>query len=144
MSNDTVKQAIAITSKGQVMQVGLPKSADDEYSFIKNYIGATPEPWEVYLTELPEVVWSMPASPAYYEQPVNTIATMIIRAVYQNEVPLVHGNVLITGIGSSNGSVDGIAPENIKFILKYANSLKEFFETISAERAALWLDKKEK
>lgn len=126
-----IKQAIAITTKGQVMQVGLPRPADVEYDFIKKFIGATPEPWEVYLTEFPEIFWSMPASPEYYKQPINPVATMLIRGMYQNEVDAVRGNVLITGIGSSSGAVATIAPENMKKLLAQGEALKGFFDTIN-------------
>jgi hypothetical protein len=131
MNEQPIKQAIAITTKGQVMQVGLPRPADLEYDFIKKFIGETPEPWEVYLTEFPEIVWSMPESKKYYEQPINPVATMIIRSMYQNQVDAVRGNVLITGIGGSNGAVETIAPENMKKLLAQGYALKEFFNTIN-------------
>jgi hypothetical protein len=130
MTEQDIRQAIAITTGGQVMQVGLPRPANVAHDFIKSFIGS-PEPWEVYLTNIPEVVWSSKDDADYGLLPANPIATMIIRTIYQNQIDVVRGNVLITGIGTdSDKFVSTIDPNNLEFVLAYGNAVKDFLAKV--------------
>jgi hypothetical protein len=133
MTEQDIKQAIAITTKGQVMQVGLPRPAVVAHDFIKSFVVA-PEPWEVYLTASPEVIWSSKDDADYHSLPVNPIATMIIRTIYQNQVDVVRGNVLITGVGTdSDNFVSTVDAKNLAFILAYGEAVKTFLTAVESE-----------
>lgn len=133
MTEQTIKQAIAITTKGQVMQVGLPRPATVAHDFIKSFVVA-PEPWEVYLTNIPEVIWSSKDDANYHTLPANPIATMIIRTIYQNQIDVVRGNVLITGVGTdADNFVSTIDPQNLKFVLGYGEAVKNFLNAVEVE-----------
>lgn len=133
MNEQPIKQAIAITTNGQIMQVGLPRPANVAQDFIKSFVGS-PEPWEVYLTNIPEVVWSAKDDASYGSLPANPIATMVIRTIYQNQIDVVRGNVLITGVGTdSDNFVSSVDPNNLKFVMTYGDALKEFLTVVESQ-----------
>ena len=130
MTEQDIKQAIAITTNGQVMQVGLPRPANVAHDFIKSFV-INPEPWEVYLTNIPEIIWSGKGTLDYYELPPNPIATMLIRTIYKNQIDVMHGNVLITGIGTdSDNFVSTIDPNNLEFIMAYGKAVGDFLAKV--------------
>lgn len=133
MNEQPIKQAIAITTKGQVMQVGLPRPAIVAHNFINSLVVA-PEPWEVYLTNIPEVIWSSKDDADYNTLAINPIATMVIRTIYQNQVDVIRGNVLITGVGTDKDNfVSTIDPKNLEFVLAYGHAVKNFLSAVEVE-----------
>jgi len=127
---ETIKRAVAIKPNGQILDIGLPRPASEEYKFVQSFV-SSPEPWEVYLTDKPEIIWSSKDDAEYHSRPVNAVATMVIRTIYQNQIDPVRGNVLITGSGTDlDKFVSSLNPENLKFIMAYGNAVQGFLKEV--------------
>jgi hypothetical protein len=133
MSEQEIKQAIAIKPNGQILRIGLPRPAVDLNKFIHTFVPSA-EPWEVYLTDLPEVIWSCRDDAEYHNLPVNVVATMVIRTIYQNQIDPVRGNVLITGAGTDKDNfVSSVDPKNLEFIIGYGDALTKFLDAVDTQ-----------
>ncbi len=130
MSEQEIKQGIAIKPNGQILQIGLPRPAVELNKFIHTFVPSA-EPWEVYLTDLPEVIWSSKDDADYHKLPVNAVATMVIRTIYQNQIDAVRGNVLITGVGTDKDNfVSSVNPSSIEFIMNYGDAITKFLDAV--------------
>ena len=130
MSEQTIKQAIAIKPNGQILQIGLPRPTEREYEFINSFVKSA-EPWEAYINQVPEIIWSSADNSNYHTLEVNAVATMLIRTIYQNQIEPVRGNVLITGISEiTSECVATLQPKNLELLMAYGTAVQGFLKVV--------------
>ena len=122
------KKAVAIKQDGTTIMISLPKDPNEERKFILSVIGDNPQPTEMFFLENTEVFWTLPSSKNYFSHPENQVATLVSRNLYDMDLGVLRGNVLITGIGAKDGFVDTINEKTGKIIVDNATAIKNFLQ----------------